>query len=347
MANFEVAVTRIRTVESIPDADRIELAVVGEYRSVVGKGQFKPGDLCAYIPEGALVPDLLLEQLNLTGKLAGSKKNRVKATKFKGCLSQGICMVPRPGWTVGQDVADELGVTKWVQEIPAHLAGQVEALSEELTFSYDIENFKKYPDYFLDGDEVVMTEKLHGTLLCCIVRGGDYFVASKGILKKGLCFKNNEANEGNFYLRIVKGLGLAERVRALWGNPGDVVHVFGEGLGVQDLKYGVNTDKSVGNFRIFDIAVNRQYLNDAELDAACTQLGVPRVPIIYRGPFSRAKLEEHTTGLETLTGRGMHIREGVVVRPCLERKVYPIGRLQLKSVSADYLLRKGDGTEYE
>ena len=36
------------------------------------------------------MPDDILEELELTGRLAGSKKNRVKAIKLRGVLSQGI-----------------------------------------------------------------------------------------------------------------------------------------------------------------------------------------------------------------------------------------------------------------
>ncbi|MYG14266.1 MAG: RNA ligase (ATP), partial [Gammaproteobacteria bacterium] len=40
-----------------------------------------------------------------------------------------------------------------------------------------------------------------------------------------------------------------------------------------------------------------------------------------------------------------HMREGVVVRPVAERESPGLGRVILKSVSGDYLTRKG-GTEY-
>jgi RNA ligase (TIGR02306 family) len=92
MSTFTAPVVRIRAIEAIPGADAIELAVVGDYRSVVRKGQFQPGSVAVYLPESAIVPDALLEQLGLTGKLAGPDKNRVKAIKLRGCLSQGILL---------------------------------------------------------------------------------------------------------------------------------------------------------------------------------------------------------------------------------------------------------------
>lgn len=44
MATFEAKVYRL-TIEEHPNADALELAVVGDYRSIVRKGQFKTGDL--------------------------------------------------------------------------------------------------------------------------------------------------------------------------------------------------------------------------------------------------------------------------------------------------------------
>ena len=59
-------------------------------RCVVGKESYADGDLAAYIPEGAICPEWLIAELGLEGKLAGSKKNRVKAVQLRGSLSQGL-----------------------------------------------------------------------------------------------------------------------------------------------------------------------------------------------------------------------------------------------------------------
>jgi RNA ligase (TIGR02306 family) len=100
---------------------------------------------------------------------------------------------------------------------------------------------------------------------------------------------------------------------------------------------------------VFDIYRGRpghgRYLDHAELDAALTELGLPRVPVLAREPFDPARMQVLTDGRETLSGTGAHVREGVVVRPVRERRDDRIGRVQLKSVSAAYLLRKG-GTEF-
>ena len=94
MATFAATVERL-TIEPHHNADALELAVVGNYRAIVRKGQFQTGDLGVYIPEQSLVPDWLIKKLGLEGRLAGKQQNRVKAIKLRGVLSQGL-IVPLP-----------------------------------------------------------------------------------------------------------------------------------------------------------------------------------------------------------------------------------------------------------
>jgi RNA ligase (TIGR02306 family) len=362
MSTFAVQVVRA-VIEPHDNADSLEIARVGDYRSIVRKGQFKTGDLVAYIPEQAIVPDPLLDELGLRGKLAGKDGNRVKAIKLRGVLSQGLVLAARPTWSEGQDVAAELGVHKFEPPVPSHMNGQVYGAGPDRCVKYDVENFKAFPDVLADGEPVVFTEKIHGTW-CQVgllphsdgLPHGRLVVSSKGLAAKGLAFvPDAPENATNLYLRVARHLEFVARIeRALAAElgAGRPVFVLGEvfGAGVQDLSYGAKTeqDRSIG-FRVFDIYVGwigqGGFLSDADLEAACAALELPRVPVLYRGPFSRAVMLEHTDGRETISGQALHVREGVVVRPQTERHAHELGRVQLKSVSEKYLLRSG-GTEY-
>lgn len=178
MAEFECRVYKLEILPH-PNADAIDLAKVGDYLSIVRKGEFNTGDLGVYIPEAAICPDWLVTELGLEGKLAGSKHNRVKAIKLRGILSQGLIYPvhyhPREDgdryeisingkWLIvkeGQDVTEELGIIKWSPPIPVHMAGEVWN-AHGMTLKYDVENFKKYPNVLNEGEHVVMTEKIHG-----------------------------------------------------------------------------------------------------------------------------------------------------------------------------------------
>jgi len=363
MSTFAVHVVRV-AIEPHDNADALEIARVGDYRSIVRKGQFQSGELVAYIPEQSVLPDALLDELGLRGKLAGKEANRVKAIKLRGVLSQGLVYPAKPGWSVGQDVAAELGVRKWEPPAPpAHMNGVCYAAGLDRCMRYDIENFKAYPDVLQADEPVVFTEKIHGTWAQVgylppgmVEMHGHLVVSSKGLAAKGLAFiPDAPDNANNLYLRVARGMTIDRRISEVFVAElaaDQPIFVLGEvfGAGVQDLGYGAKADPNgVLGFRVFDIYVGRagqgQYLGDEALETACAALGLPRVPVVYRGPFSREAMLAHTDGKETVTGKSLHIREGIVVRPTIERRDARLGRVQLKSVSEKYLLRSG-GTEY-
>lgn len=87
------------TVHEHPNADALELAQVGLYRAVVAKGAYRSGDAAVYIPEQSVLPAALIEELGLTGRLAGGESNRVKAVRLRGELSQGIVCRPQASRT--------------------------------------------------------------------------------------------------------------------------------------------------------------------------------------------------------------------------------------------------------
>ncbi|MFF4589400.1 RNA ligase (ATP) [Streptomyces sp. NPDC001388] len=346
----------VLTVHEHPNADALELAQVGLYRAVVAKGAYRTGEAALYIPEQAVLPVELVEELGLTGRLAGSRSDRVKAVRLRGELSQGIVCRPRALADVdlvraaaeGTDFAERLGIVKWVPPIPPTMSGDVEA-AEDLLPWVDIENIQRYPDIFEPGEPVVLTEKLHGSacLLTYVAGEGRVYVSSKGFGAKSLALVEDPRN---LYWRAVRGHGVAEAAARLAERLGARrVGVFGEvyGAGVQDLTYGADGRRDTLGYAVFDVSAEIdgtvRWLDAAEL------LGgeLPLVPRLYEGPYDGERVLEIATGRETVSGRELHLREGVVIRPAVER-YSPVtgGRAIAKAVSGAYLTRKG-GTEYE
>lgn len=361
MANFQVEVLPI-TVETHPDPEvtRLEVGRIGDYRVVVGKGNHQTGDLVAYIPEQAIVPDALLEELGLTGKLAGSKKNRVKVTKFRGVMSQGLVYKAQLGWELGQDVTQLLGITKYEPVIPSHMQGEMQS-TPDVSLKFDIENIKRYPDIFVEGEEVVYTEKVHGTFVMIglvhedfrkpDMLGGKFFVSSKGLGCDGLYFKDNEKNSNNIYVRAFKQYGLGEKLEAIRDSfvyrpckqhtqimeEKATVWLLGEVFGGQK-GYGYGANGAEPGFRAFAIKVGYEHISNRDMfESLCDYNFIRVAPVLYRGPFSKETLAFYTNGKETITGKESHIREGVVVTPTVERRDPSIGRVILKSVSDEYL----------
>jgi RNA ligase (TIGR02306 family) len=349
MSTFRVEVTRIDEVLPHPNADRLEMVRIRGWKAVAAKGVHAAGDAVVYIPEDAVLPQPVLAALGLEGKLAGKAHNRVKAIRLRGELSQGLLMpmhvfhaLAGPGeHGPGTDVAGALGITRWEEPIPAHLAGRAIPWPAWMRRYTDIENIKNFPGVLREGEPVVFTEKLHGA---CAAFGmsaeddGELFVASRG-----LCLARDEANA---YWRVALEMEIAGHLRALLARTGaPSATLYGELLGVQDLKYGFGNGR-VG-LRWFDVSLDDAYQDhDGDAHRLLLERGLERVPVLYHGPFSEAVLAEHTDGT-TLLGAG-HVREGVVVRPVAERHDVDarLGRVILKSISGDYLTRKGQATEF-
>jgi RNA ligase (TIGR02306 family) len=342
----------VLTIHVHPNADALELAQVGLYRAVVAKGAYRTGERAVYIPEQSVLP----AELGLTGRLAGSKSDRVRAVRLRGELSQGIVCRPKALADVdlvkaaeeGTDFAEMLGIVKWVPPIPPTMDGEVESAPDLLPW-VDIENIQRYPDIFTPGEPVVLTEKLHGSacLLSYVAGEGRVHVSSKGFGAKSLALREDPRN---LYWRAVHGHGVAEAAARLAERLGARrVGIFGEvyGAGVQDLSYGADGRRETIGYAVFDVSAEI----DGEvrwLDAAALLDGeLPLVPRLYEGPYEIERVLEVASGRESVSGRELHLREGVVIRPATER-YSPVtgGRAIAKAVSPAYLTRKG-GTEYE
>ena len=352
MSTHRVPVVEL-VIEEHPDADRLELAVVGGWRCVVGKGEFRTGDKAAYIPDGSLLSEEMLARLGeVTRKyLAGANHDRVKAARLRGVVSQGLIYAGPEvdAAEVGDDLADVLGVTKYLPPIPTRFSGTHRSGPR---FPYDIENIESFPGVFTDGEPVVMTEKLHGTW-CGMVADPEWglLVSSKGQASKGRWFKTEaEENAQNVYVRNWREHG--PKVQSLADRMGENVAVLGEvyGAGIQDLGYGIR--RGTLGFRVFDISVDREWMSPDEMVAACAEYGLETVPRVWEGPWSRQACEAAMSGRTLLDAD--HIREGVVIRPLVERRDDRIrddgarlGRVILKAVSPAYLFRGGRATEHE
>lgn len=391
MAQFEVKVVKVDHIEEHSNADRLTVVSIGGYQCVAnkkpdGSWRYKAGDLVVYIPEASIVPEEILRRLNMwsdekgMGILSGKNGDRVKAIKLRGVVSQGILYPvccnnqdPTLGLSYielddatyyveyGDDVQHIMGIEKYEPPIPANMAGEVASIYE-YAFKYDVENWQKYPEILQDSEEVIFTEKVHGTFMGVgYIPGlshpemphGDIVVFSKGLGGNGLFFKDNENNSFNVYLRMWKTINEDDKLRQdlktiSEANNNQPVYMFGElyGDGVQDLSYGLKS--GARHFRGFDIYIGKPgvgyYLNYDEKHAMFTSISVDSVLTLYRGPWSKDKAEECCSGNDAISGS--HVREGIVINTVVERRDPKIGRVQLKYINPDYLLRKGNTTEY-
>jgi RNA ligase (TIGR02306 family) len=372
MSKLIVKLQRITQINPHSNADRLEIAWIGAWQTCVKKDTFAVGDLVVFIPPDAILPRELHEHLGITNYCGSLPKNseeaqqgkmRVRAARLRGVRSFGTlmktddvydylrydCLNDENGTTLveGDDVSELLGITKY--EPPEKVVGGDMAPNHILFHKYtDIERYQNFPYVLAEGEEVVITEKIHGTnCRIGIVQTDEGLVRACGSHKTNRKMLDSKGNM-SLYWKPLDDNGMCGDLRGMTNDLQKdknalAVIVFGEiyGPGIQDMHYGGKLA-----FRVFDIAINGEYMNWDDVEHICGIYGVETVPVLFRGPFDPAVLYQHTDGpthaCESVVTK-FKGREGCVVKPIIERKSLdiPSVRVILKSVSADYLGRSG------
>ncbi len=324
-------------------AERLELCKVGPFQLVVQKGLYSEGDVIIVAPEKSLLPPhLAARYVNAdTGisYLHGEEKNRVGVIRLRGEISQGV-IIPNTGFEdlpFDEDISQALGITFYEAPIPSHLAGEVENLAAKTTAlftNHDVEQFGIYQNEFISGEEVLITEKIHGSQGVYYRNANlEWVVTSKGLAQKGLGLLESA---GNTYWQAAHNAGLLEAINQVFAD--GEVQVFAEVLPVQKgFSYGFQKP----GLKIFKLIRNGEIL---EYDALPTWCKDNFVPILYRGAFELEKILPLKDGLETVSGKGLHIREGVVLTPAKPRLNADHHDLAVKLISEKYA-KKETGDE--
>lgn len=334
--NKLASIEKIISVNTHPNADRLELAQVLGYQTVIKKGEFKPGDLCVFVFSDTVLPpkpefDFLKD-----------KNYRIKICRLRGAISEGICfplsILTSVDYNEGREVSEELGIIHYEAPLPVQLAGQTEGKFPHFLIKTDELNLRTYPDALNEfiGQEVIICAKWDGS-------SGTFFfkkpaldiVEREGVF--GVCSRNLRIKESetNAYWQIARKYNIEEKLRSLDKDlciQGEIV-----GPGIQK-----NTARlSEVELRVFDIydIENQQYLGHDETVDLCAKLELPTVNVIYRGEFNYTLSELIEMANKGTYGPNLPC-EGIVIRT-----VNPIfsqvlrKRLSVKVLSEKYGLR--------
>ena len=342
MSSVIANVVEIETVLPHPNADRLCLARLKGWQAVIRKNedgtpQFAPGEKVVFIPPDSTLPREMAERLGVASYLSertdveGERVLVVRQVRLRGEPSFGLVIRPDdPSWPVGTDIREHYGIGKYRPPV-RFSAGDSEANHPLFQRYTDIENLRHFPEVLALGEEVVVTEKIHGTNGRIGWVEGTLVAGSHGLQRKR---PDPEAMTGNTYwfpytLEPVRNL--LDELR----QQHPVAILYGEiyGSRVQSLHYGRRDGLG---FAAFDILAGEHFLDYDDFEALCKRHGVDTVPLLDRGPFSLERIAALSRGKTTLPDQ--HIREGVVVRPVKERFDAKIGRVILKYLSDDYLL---------
>ena len=373
-----VEIVSIEAVEPHPDPEvhSLAVAVVGGWRCVIGKDQFKTGDLALYVPIDAVLPPALVEKVFANSKIKPDG-GRIRAIKIRKQVSYGLLVKPETvlvanqllGLAVGQDYGQFLGITKYEPPQARQLGSQIGKVRS--TKNRTNPNFRVYtkfrrieymPGLFKDGEDVVVTEKIHGTNFRAgwlprglkwyerawkwlggtvkpkyeFVVGTHYTQLTEDKEYRGF-YKDVDTGEqrqkGNVYLEAVEKYDLRNKIghdEVIYGE------VYGSGIQPPGFTYGCAEGER--RLVIFDVQLGGQYIDHDRVVTYGQTRGLDVVPTLYQGPFSKAALQAVLQGPSVLAPTEP-IREGCVIRPVKEEQL-PTGRKMQKAINPDFDLLK-------
>lgn len=333
----------INELNPIEGADRIVLAKVQGWQSVVQRDQFNVGDRVVFVPiDTVLRPEawnsFLQSKSNPTAPI------RVKTARLRGVVSQGLIfpltILPDPFFEheIGTDVADLIGVTKYEKPIPAHLAGQVAGdFPTHLLSKTDEDNLKSITEVFeelKEADIVQATDKEDGT-------SATYIKELDGTFR--VCSRNLELKdtESNVHWQMARKYNLKEDLKAGYAIQGEIV-----GPGIQGNPAGYE-EVDLIIFNLIDLTTRRPLV--LERWGNIEMFGRNKRTTQFAGSWSGKELQSMTiddlqefvnkrTYINGKPSEGMvfrgYKREGEVLVPMYSKKLQKM--LSVKIINQNY-----------
>ena len=335
-------IRKIDALRPIPGADAIECAIVGGWTCVVKKDEFKAGDLAVYCEIDSWIPHEVapfLSKGNFPHVYNEVKGERLRTVKLRGQLSQGLLLPLKELYGLlrglnnhfeGQDVSENLGITKYEAPIPASLAGEVKGMFPSRIPKTDQERIQnlstELEEWKAEKLTWEVTEKLDGSSMTVYIIDGEV-----GVCSRNLDLKPNKDN--SLWATAYKNEIDAKLIQSLSN-----LAIQGElvGNGIQGNMYKMR-DQEFYVYDIYDIDKGR-YFTPTERVAYCKVWDIKHVPV-FKTDFmltteTVADLLQKAEGKSVMGDIAGPEREGLVYK-CNEQQV------SFKTVSNKFLLKSG------
>lgn len=348
-------VVKIDSVRMHPNADRLDLCMVGGWQVVAARGEYAPGDLAVYCEIDSWIPTRVAPFLTKGREprvYDGVSGERLRTVTLRGELSQGLLLplsvlsistdsgIYLGVWEEGWDVTGRLGITKWERPVPAQLAGEIKGyLPTDTIRKTDQERIQnlhaRYAEWI--ADPVMRTgweesEKLEGASMSVYYDG-----RRPADVKFGVCSRNLDLRESptNTLWKVARKQHILEMLEQYYKDTGQSLAVQGELVGpqIEGNIYGLK-DHCYYVYTVWSIDQQRELPPETARRIA-EVLGQPYVPVTnpcFTLPDSPSDLLVRATGMTTLaSSRTDTLREGFVYK-------HPSGR-SFKAVSNEYLMK--------
>lgn len=343
MSTHEIAVVSIDKIEPHPDpkVERMEITHMWGWQCCLGKGQFQVGDKAIFIPPDYMVP-LDHPSFAFLSRDDGAVDRRIKVRRLRGAVSQGLLIAMPPELAdlpVGANAIDQLRIKRYIppENLNAMFIGGPSGIYSP---KFDVESYQRFLDQFEDGEEVVVTEKMHGTSARYVWsqdKDGEWkqFCGTRVNWVGEPTEEKDKKKSNPYWTAFSRNPAIGDWCRK---NPNKILYgeVFGQ---VKKFKYGGERGQLF--FAAFAILEKNDWVDFGDCQELVEGYDIDWAPVLYQGKFDREICLKLAEGNSSWTGAN-HIREGVVVVPIHERTDPEIGRVVLKVVSNRYLEKDYD-----
>lgn len=357
--NSVAFIGKILKIEDILGADKIQVATIDGWTSIVAKNTHKEGDLVLCITTDAVIPEELALKWGVDRYLR--KGFRVRTIKLKGVYSECILISLSEVSTkgdkyLGRDLMPDLNIYKYeplVREIQDS-KGRKYKYHQNPNFQiyYKFPNQKNTPNMFNEEDEVVITRKIHGTnarygivkktKLSLLDRIKKFF-GNKWIEYEYIYGSHNvekgSDSQGFYSTDVWKEIADKYNLKQkLWKffkeqldnhKEGLIIYgeIYGEGIQGKHYNYSLTTKELV----LFDIQLSGNYLPDGLFKAFCEYLSLPTVQYFYEGKWDKT-IQDSFVNNQFIEGTKTP-HEGVVVK-CITGDRKKVSKV----INPDYLI---------
>jgi RNA ligase (TIGR02306 family) len=306
-----VSLETILDISDISGADKIELATVQGWQSVVKKNEYKVGDRIVFVPIDTVLEPREWNKF-LWDKNDPSKSIRIKNVTLRGVCSQGVIFplsIISEFTGTEEELPEFLGVTKYEKPIPSHLAGQVAGdFPSRFVSKTDEDNLKSNIECFEElknTKRVIATLKIDGT-------SATYIKELDGTFR--VCSRKQELKEteSNVHWQMARKYNLREVMKNGTCIQGEIA-----GPGIQSNPAGL-TAVELFIFNYKDLQTNR-YVNvmSKENLQELKLYGLQTVPELFeltQSAFSYESLKSLQDYTNTLIYSNKKQAEGMVLR---------------------------------
>lgn len=322
----------IKTVEPAQNSDFLDILTFEEigWNAITKRGEYIPSQKVWFIPPESVLPKELSDIAGVTNYL---NKGKVRVTRLRGNRSEGLIL--------SKELVEQYldYIMQW-EDLPfASMRGHglpASEISPYWEIFYKIPNILNEPYTFQVGEEIGISEKIHGTnLRVGILKHPQTEMHTRYVGSHRVTFKLVPENDDVLYIQAINRLELWDKL------PNDFLF-FGEVFGRkapagQPIQTNFDYGRTNTDILFFSAMYEGKYLSVDSFNWICDKHSIPRVQF-HRTHFTTIE-ELRTLAEQPSEITNKHIREGIVISSLTRPGI------MAKCISFKYLTQKTPSTE--